>query len=203
MSASKKLSWLLRHGAGEAGLDMDAAGWAEITDVRRILHLTRAELTTAVTDNTKARLEVRGSRIRACQGHSLRGMPVTLDALEASWERWDGEGSVYHGTRVAALPGIAREGILAVERSHVHLTEALDSTVGKRAAVDVMIEVSPARLEAQGIGIFRAPNGVVLVRRVPAEAIVGLHPMIEKAKRRAAELRALLGLEVASAPANP
>ncbi len=197
MSTSKKLSWLLRHGAGEAGLAMDAAGWAETDEVRRLLRLTRADLEAAVRDNTKARLEVRGSRIRACQGHSLRGMPVTLDALEASWDRWDGEGSVYHGTRVAALPGIAREGILAVERTHVHLADALDSTVGKRAAVDVMIEVSPARLAAQGIGLFRAPNGVVLARRVPVEAIVGLVPMIEKARRRAPELRALFRLDAA------
>src|SRR5271169_6863737 len=72
--ASKKLSWLLRHGAGEAGLEMDAAGWAEVEDVRRILHMGRDALAAAVEDNTKARLELRGSRIRACQGHSLQGM---------------------------------------------------------------------------------------------------------------------------------
>src|SRR5512143_946378 len=142
MGTSKKLSWLLRHGANEAGLEMDAAGWADVAEVRRILGLSRAALAEAVRENDKARLELRGSRIRACQGHSRAGMPVTLEALEASWERYDGDGAIWHGTRVAAIPGIAREGILPGERTHVHMTDALDSAVGKRAAVDVMIEVS-------------------------------------------------------------
>lgn len=190
---SKKLSWLLRHGAGEAGLEMDAAGWAEVEDVRRVLHMSRAALEAAVRDNTKSRLELRGTRIRACQGHSLRGMPVTCDALEATWEEVGEDDPVFHGTRIAALQGIAREGILPGERTHVHLAEAIDSSVGKRAAVDVMLEVSPPRLRAEGIGIFRAPNGVILARRVPVAALVGLVPVIERARRREAELRALFG----------
>ena len=159
---SKKLSWLLRHGANEAGLEMDAAGWAEVEDVRRVLHIGRDALEAAVRDNTKARLEVRGKRIRACQGHSLRDMPVTCEALEATWEEVADEAPVFHGTRMAALEGIAREGILPGERTHVHLAEAVDSTVGKRAAVDVMIEVSPARLRAAGIGLYRSSE-----RRAP------------------------------------
>src|SRR5271170_5993015 len=107
--ASKKLSWLLRHGAGEAGLEMDAAGWADVEDVRRVLHIGRDALEAAVHDNTKARLELRGKRIRACQGHSLRGMPVTCEALEATWVVHEGDTHVFHGTRIAALEGIARE----------------------------------------------------------------------------------------------
>lgn len=29
----RRLSWLLRHAAGEEGLEMDQAGWATIDDV--------------------------------------------------------------------------------------------------------------------------------------------------------------------------
>jgi putative RNA 2'-phosphotransferase len=202
MSTSKKLSWLLRHGAGEAELPMDDAGWAEVADVRRILGLSQHAIEETVRENNKNRLELLGTRIRACQGHSVSGMPVTLTALEHSWRRWEGEGPVWHGTRIAALAGIAREGILAVERTHVHLAAAIDSTVGKRAAVDVMIEVSPARLAAHGVGLFVSPNGVVLARQVPAACITGLTPMIERARLRQAELRALLGLDAADAGAD-
>jgi putative RNA 2'-phosphotransferase len=192
--ASKQLSWLLRHGAGEVGLEMDAAGWAEIADVLRALDMSRAALMEAVEHNDKGRLEVRGGRIRACQGHSLAGMPVTAEALEATWTPREGDAPVWHGTRTAALAGIAREGILPGARTHVHLAEAIDSVVGKRAAVDVMLEVAPARLREAGIGLFQSPNGVILARRVPAACIVGLVPMVEKARRREAELTALLGL---------
>jgi putative RNA 2'-phosphotransferase len=202
--ASKQLSFLLRHGAGEAGLSMDAAGWAEVEDVRRVLHMGRAALEAAVVDNTKARLEIKGTRIRACQGHSLRGMPVTPEALEASWEAWTDAGSVFHGTRVAALQGIAREGILPGERTHVHLAESIESTVGKRAAVDVMLEVSPARLREHGIGLHRSPNGVLLARHVPPACIVGLVPVVERARRQEAHLRSLFsGAAPAAIEAGP
>jgi putative RNA 2'-phosphotransferase len=190
--ASHRLSRLLRHGAGERGLDMDAAGWADVDDVLRTLGMSRSTLEDAVRENNKARYEVRGRRIRACQGHSRDGMPVTLEALEASWERYTGEGPVWHGTRIAAVASIAREGLLPGERTHVHLAEALDSTVGKRANVDVMLEVSPARLAAAGLALFVSPNGVVLARAVPPSAIVGLRAMTEGARRQAGALAALL-----------
>jgi putative RNA 2'-phosphotransferase len=191
--ASKKLSWLLRHGAEEAGLPMDAAGWAEVDDVRRVLHMSRAALEAAVDNNTKQRLELRGTRIRASQGHSLAGMPVTVEALEDSWALHEDDASVFHGTRIAALVGIAREGILPGERTHVHLAEATDSAVGKRSAVDVMLEVSPAALRGVGASLYRSPNGVILARRVPVAAIVGLLPQIDRARRKEPELRALFG----------
>jgi putative RNA 2'-phosphotransferase len=189
--ASHQLSWLLRHGAGEARIEMDAAGWVAIDEVLRALRMTRAAMETAVEENEKARFEVRGGRIRACQGHSAQGMPVTPEALEASWARWEGEGPVWHGTRIAALAGIAREGLLPGERTHVHLAEALDSTVGKRANVDVMLEVSPARLAALGYGLFVSPNGVLLARAVPPSAIVGVRAMTDRARRQGDSLRAL------------
>jgi RNA:NAD 2'-phosphotransferase (TPT1/KptA family) len=133
--ASKKLSWLLRHGAGEAGLEMDAAGWAEVADVRRV-------------------------------------------------------------------EGIAREGILPGERTHVHLAEATDSTVGKRAAVDVMLAVAPSRLRELGIGLHRSPNGVLLAREVPPATIVGLVPVVDRARRQEPHLRGLFGWDPTGAERN-
>jgi putative RNA 2'-phosphotransferase len=172
---------------------MDAAGWADIGEVLRALRMTRDTLEATVEGNDKARFEVRGKRIRACQGHSLRGMPVTREALEGSWEPFGEEGPVWHGTRIAALAGIAREGILPGDRTHVHLAEALDSTVGKRANVDVMLEVSPPRLHAAGLDLFVSPNGVLLAREVPPSAIVGLRAMTERARRQEPVLRAMFG----------
>jgi putative RNA 2'-phosphotransferase len=188
---SKQLSWLLRHGAREAGVSMDAAGWVPVSEVLRFLGASRAELDEAVAQNTKARLEVHGERIRACQGHSTEGMPVTQEALEASWRERTSDGSIWHGTSVKVLAAIAREGIVPQARTHVHLTSELGSAVGKRAQVDVMLEVSPARLRAEGLRVFESPNGVVLVRKVPPGCIVGLRAMVEKARRNEANLRAL------------
>jgi putative RNA 2'-phosphotransferase len=171
---SKRLSWLLRHGAGEAGLPMDQAGWSEIDDVVAILGITRAQLDQAVRNNDKGRLAVEGGRVRACQGHSLANMPVTREALEASWQVVQPSASLWHGTGVTAVEGIAKDGVLAGQRSHVHLAESHDSHVGKRHAVDFLVEVSAARLNEAAISVFRSPNGVLLVRYVPRSAITGL-----------------------------
>ena len=173
---SQKLSWLLRHGANEAGLAMDAAGWSEIADVLRILDMGAEGLRSAVEHNDKDRLELDGSRIRACQGHSLEGMPVTQEALEFTWTAVTPNESLWHGTRVAAVDGIAAQGIVPAGRTHVHLAPTRTSRVGKRASVDVLLEISPRELAAQKVQVFRAPNGVLLVRRVPVAAIVGVEP---------------------------
>lgn len=192
--ASIRLSWLLRHGAREADLAMDAAGWAAIEDVLIAGRLDRALLDRVVAGNNKQRYQLDGDRIRAVQGHSLTGTPVTLDGLEASWRRVEPDAPVFHGTRVEALEPIGRAGLLPGERSHVHLAPARDAVVGKRAEGEVLLEVSPTALRAAGLALFVAPNGVVLARHVPPRCIVDLHPCTPATTAALPELRALLGL---------
>lgn len=191
---SRQLSWLLRHGASEAGVTMDAAGWVPVGEVIAVVGVTRAELERVVRENDKGRLQLEGDRIRACQGHSTEGMPVTPAALEASWREHGGDAWLYHGTSAAVLPGIAADGLLPVRRTHVHLAAALDSKVGKRAAVDVMLAVDPGVVRAHGLRVFEAPNGVILVRHVPRVAIVALTAMTRRSRQRERELRALFDM---------
>lgn len=188
---SKQLSRLLRHSASEVGLDMDQAGWVDVGPVLRTLHMSRAELEMVVRDNNKGRLQLEGERVRACQGHSLDNRAVTREALEQSWTVYSGDASVWHGTNVDAVASIARDGILAVARTHVHLAPAMTSKVGKRASVHVMLEVSPARVRAAGLGLYVAPNGVVLAREIPAACVIRLQAMTKRARERQAELTGL------------
>lgn len=190
---SKRLSWLLRHGAGESRLRMDEAGWTPVSGVLAALSIDRPLLETVVVENNKGRLELDGDRVRACQGHSLAGMPVTREALEASWQPYAGPGPLWHGTTVAAAESILREGIHAGERSHVHLADGVESKVGKRAQVAVLLEVSVPALRRSGRGVFTSSNGVVLVRDVPVEGVVGVVGMTRDGKTHEGRLRALLG----------
>lgn len=177
MSASRRLSWLLRHGATEVGLPMDAAGWAPVDAVQREVGLSREALEAVVRDNDKGRLQLEGDRIRACQGHSAAGVPVTREALEASWERVVGRADpLFHGTRAEVVPVVRVEGLRAMDRTHVHLAGGRHDKVGKRAAVEVLLPVCPIRLEAAGIALFRSPNGVFLAREVPASCLLPEEP---------------------------
>lgn len=181
---SRYLSWLLRHGARETGLAMDAAGWVAVEDVLRLLKLEPAALRQVVAQDEKSRLQWEGDRLRACQGHSLAGTPVTAEALEQSWQKYEGPGPLWHGTSLDALPEIARDGLRPMERTHVHLAAATDSKVGKRARVDVLLRVELTRLAAHGLRVFASPNGVLLVRWVPAEAIVEVVSASDRARER-------------------
>ncbi|MEZ4317789.1 MAG: RNA 2'-phosphotransferase [Myxococcota bacterium] len=184
---SKKLSWLLRHGANEAGLPMDAAGWASIADVLRHTGLSRRQLDQVVAENNKQRLEVRGDAIRCSQGHSTENMPVTRAALEASWTRVARAAPLFHGTRLDLVEPIVREGLHPMARTHVHLADSPTSTVGKRASVAVLLEVDPVRLD----GVWVSSNGVYLARSVPPAALVGFRALTRRAKAEEPRLRGL------------
>lgn len=171
---------------------MDAAGWADVEHVLRIVKIDRGTLERVVAGNNKSRFELIDGRIRASQGHTQKGTGVSLEELEASWRPFKGSGPIFHGTRVDAVESIARDGIQPVARTHVHLADAVDSQVGKRANVDLCLAVDPARLRERGIEVFASQNGVVLARQVPPECIVGLLPLSKKAKEREPELRAKL-----------
>ena len=190
---SKRLSWLLRHGADEAGLSMDPAGWVAVDEVLRRLRITQRELEHSVATNNKRRLQLLRGQVRCCQGHSTSGMPVTCEALEASWARHEGTGWVWHGTNLAALPAIDAAGLLPQRRTHVHLAEETDSTVGKRAAVQVVLAVDPVACAAAGFPLWRAPNGVLLTREVPRSCVVGVRALTRRAVAQSEALHARFG----------
>jgi putative RNA 2'-phosphotransferase len=171
-NVSMKLSHLLRHDAIGVGLAMDGAGWSRVTDVLTLLNLTESELTDAIVTNTKSRLERKGELVRACQGHSLEGTPVTLVALEASWEIDTTDDDLWHGTTADAAAMIRESGLQPIRRTHVHFARSEGARVGKRSNVDVVLRVSRQALKAANISVWRAPNDVLLVRSVPPACIV-------------------------------
>ncbi|MCA9720352.1 MAG: RNA 2'-phosphotransferase [Myxococcales bacterium] len=198
VSRSKKLSWLLRHGAPSVGVAMDPAGWVPIEDVLEYMKITRRALDEIVRKNNKRRLQVYGGKIRCSQGHSIECTAVTREALEASWREVTSDASIWHGTRTEVVEAIAEEGIRPQQRTHVHLAPRTNSVVGKRAEVGVLLEVSPARLRDAGFKVYAAPNGVILVRHVPPGCIVGVRAVSRRARSMEPRLRAALGLTPAA-----
>ena len=153
---------------------MDEAGWVSVSDITAHLNLNDQDLELATLYNNKSRFEIRDGMIRASQGHSLEEIPVTQEALEASWKRYQGEGSIWHGTNHDVIDSIRRGGILRGDRSHVHLASSVESHVGKRHNVSVLVEVSQELLREAGYEIFISPNRVVLARYIPANCIINV-----------------------------
>ena len=118
---SKFLSLVLRHRPEVIGLELDAAGWAEVPELIRLAREHGRELSEALIrevvetiDKRRFSLSDDGSRIRARQGHSLTvdlGLePVTPPEM------------LYHGTAKRFLDSIRRQGLRKGKRHHVHLS---------------------------------------------------------------------------------
>jgi len=193
---SKYLSWLLRHGAYEQNLTMDEAGWVKLKEILPILDISQPELEQIVNTDTKQRFQLINQSIRACQGHSTKNRAVTPDALENSWLEYTDDHSIWHSTTAGNIFNIACEGIKPMARTHVHCASRYDSSVGKRTNAPILLEISPSKIRDAGLKIFVAPNGVVLTRYVPPEAIINLIAVTKRAKKQEATLRKYLGLSL-------
>jgi len=113
---SKFLSLVLRHRPEKIGITLDENGWADVQDLLNKAGLDLVILNTIVEQNNKARFEFNSDRtkIRARQGHSVS---VNLD-----YEPTDPPEFLYHGTIERFLSHIKFQGLLKMNRHHVHLS---------------------------------------------------------------------------------
>lgn len=168
--ASKRLSLHLRHAPEEIGLVLGPGGWVAVDELlealgRHGLRLSRDELGEIVSQSDKQRfaLDETGTRIRANQGHSVA---IDLELPESV-----PPDVLFHGTVATALPAIRREGLRAMERHHVHLSDSEETAtrVGARRGKPVVLRVDAARMAADGHRFFVSANGVWFADSVPAE----------------------------------
>lgn len=164
---SKTLSYWLRHRPDEAGLSLDAQGWA---DVDAVLAALRTQglcedfetLLTVAEQSDKQRYELTPdlSRIRARQGHS-----VAVDLALAPSEP---PARLYHGTVERFLDAIMTRGLSKMRRHHVHLSpdRTTAQRVGARRGPPVILIVDAASMHADVCVFFVTENQVWLTESV-------------------------------------
>ncbi|KAH6610367.1 hypothetical protein Trco_000387 [Trichoderma cornu-damae] len=186
---SKALSRLLRHQAGNAGIQLDAEGFAALDEVLnwgpiRSLKVTLAEIKDVVASNEKQRFTMKlktpaapvdpsaedGTApshylIRANQGHSIKIESAALlerIALEAG----NVPPRTFHGTYFAFWPAIEESGGLKVMgRNHIHCSTGTPEegvTSGMRKDAELVIEIDVEKSLQEGIQWWKSDNGVLL-----------------------------------------
>lgn len=168
-SLSKSVSRILRHRPDAAGVRLDKNGWCDVDDLLKGLArvgtpATREQLEHVVRGNDKHRFVLEGNRIRAAQGHSIRGVEPLLRSMKPP-------SRLFHGTVAANLPSIDRKGLLPMRRHHVHLSpdEATARAVGSRRGVPIVLVVDAARMDHDGHKFFVSHNDVWLTDSVPSK----------------------------------
>lgn len=168
-TASKFLSYVLRHEPQAIELTLDSEGWADIDELvaqatKHNHFMTRDLLQIVVTTNDKKRFSISGNKIRAAQGHS-----TTQVAMQHEAQRPPDE--LLHGTATRFLPSINKEGLTKQQRQHVHMSEdkVTAIAVGKRYGKVVVLLIDAFQMYENGHKFYQADNGVWLTDHVPPQ----------------------------------
>ena len=172
-SLSKFMSYVLRHHPDLIGVSYDRQGWVNIEEMiskaasAADRHFTKEEMDFVVANNSKKRFEYStdGLSIRASQGHSID--------VDLGYEPAEPPSVLYHGTVAAVLEAINEQGLLKMDRHHVHLSADVETAmqVGGRRGKPVILDVDAAAMLADGHAFYISTNGVWLTAHVPPRYI--------------------------------
>jgi len=161
------LSFVLRHRPDTIGIQLDSQGWTNILLLIEKLKITNSDLEFVVANNSKNRFSISkdNKRIRANQGHSVKinlGLPSKIPPM-----------MLYHGTTLKSYEKIKNEGLLKMNRTHVHLSSELETAkeVGSRHGKPLILIIDCKSMIAANIKFYQSDNGVWLTDFVPSEYI--------------------------------
>jgi putative RNA 2'-phosphotransferase len=169
---SKLLSLVLRHQPEYIGLALDDQGWAKVPELiekinQKGIPFDFATLLVIVDTNDKKRFAFNDDKtlIRASQGHSV-DIELNLDAQMPPVV-------LFHGTAEKYLGAIRQNGLLKMNRQHVHLTASEETalTVGQRHGKPVILTVQALLMHEQNYAFYVSENKVWLTDHVPVAFI--------------------------------
>lgn len=180
---SRKLSWLLRHGAIAEGLQVQDNGFINVQSI--LQHPNYKDcfnlelLQTIVGSDRKQRYTLRrienseDYEIRANQGHTLKEVKEEqclkriISANEAPL--------AVHGTYFKYWPAIKCQGLRRMSRNHVHFATSntrADNISGFRSDCQILIYLNVKKvLDSEELKLYRSDNNVILCSGLPDGSI--------------------------------
>ncbi|XP_060077881.1 uncharacterized protein LOC132557400 [Ylistrum balloti] len=168
---SKKLSFLLRHGAEKEGFTLMPGGFLFVEDVLKLPSLQDFridDVERVVANNDKQRFALKRNpenkrlMIRANQGHTMEVDDLDLKPITSANE----VDQVIHGTYWKSWEIIQKTGLSRMGRNHIHFAagEPGENGVisGMRSSCEVIIMLDMKKALADGLKFFRSANNVIL-----------------------------------------
>ncbi|XP_015518364.1 tRNA 2'-phosphotransferase 1 [Neodiprion lecontei] len=161
---SKRLSYLLRHGAVKEGLQICPEGFVAVNDILDKVgfhRLTVEDVQRVVAENSKNRFTLKKLNdtllIKANQGHSLSQVNnLNLKLVE------NPEYEIIHGTYFNCWENIKNKGLSRMNRNHIHFSKGLNFTAGLRRSAQIYITVDFSKAWQDGLKFYESENGVIL-----------------------------------------
>lgn len=173
---SKFLSLVLRHKPETIELSLNGQGWAltyelisKINQYGRGIHIDFNTLEYIVEHNDKQRFRFNEDKslIKANQGHSLK-------EIEHDFTKEHPPFLLFHGTAKRHISSIQKDGLIPMNRHHVHLTSDFDLAYknGKRHGDPIVLTILAEAMYEDGIEFFLSKNDVWLVTHVAFKYII-------------------------------
>lgn len=169
------MSHALRHAPEVYSLTLTDEGFVPVKTLAQQLSTHfKQKITTesilAVTEaDSKQRFTVKGSNIRAAQGHSF---PVRLGLVPMTPPE-----VLYHGTVTQFVTPIMEKGLIPGGRQLVHMSAEYSTamTVGSRRGKPVILTINTVAAVAAGVEFFQSENNVWLAHAVPPQFITSVN----------------------------
>ena len=184
MSVTKQsvyIAYLLRHAPDSLSLAMDAHGWVSVEELlARICaggkyRISREVLDEIVRTDNKGRFRYNddGTKIKACQGHSISWVEPEL-AIGQPPEY------LYHGTTEESWQKIRESGAIHKMGRHAVHMQAVEAKAWQSAKrwhrTPVVLKINAAAMDADGFVFGVSDNGVWCTESVPAGYIIAVLP---------------------------
>ncbi|XP_030594692.1 tRNA 2'-phosphotransferase 1 [Archocentrus centrarchus] len=170
---SKSMSYALRHGASQMGLQMGTDGFLFVEDLLahpQFRSYSLEDIERVVATNDKQRFKLRSHpadgrlQIRANQGHSVQVADLELKRLVLGSP--DCPAEAVHGSYLRNWSSIQQQGLSRMKRTHIHLARGLpgeDGVIsGMRKDCDLAVFIDVPKALADGIEFFWSENDVLL-----------------------------------------
>lgn len=171
------ISYLLRHNPQDLELSMDIHGWVGVDElICRIngagkFRLTRELLEELVAEDNKGRYRFSGdgTKIKACQGHSIPWVEPELQYGQPPE-------FLYHGTTEAAYQKILSSGYISkMSRHAVHMQADINKawqSARRWHQKPVVLKIDAKSMHRDGMSFGVSDNGVWCTECVPVSYIM-------------------------------
>lgn len=171
------ISLLLRHKPEQARLDMDEHGWVSTSQLiqginensKHEMNLERLQQIVAEDSKGRYRFNEDGSKIKACQGHSIPWVTPEVEYKEPPE-------FVYHGTTTEALEKIYKSGHIDKMKRHAVHMQATEEKAWQSALrwhiKPVVVKIAAGEMYKDGFALGITDNGVWCTEKVPVKYIV-------------------------------
>lgn len=163
IALSKKLSYLLRHGAIKEGLNVKPNGFVAVNELlnKSLYRYTLDDIKRIVEKNNKQRFTLETINdileIKANQGHSISKInELSLKTLD--YVNFD----IIHGTYFKYWSKIKTEGLSRMKRNHIHFAKGLNFVNGLRKSAELFVYINFEKAKEDDLIFLESENDVVL-----------------------------------------